>query len=148
MFSCWCCSITVTNAFLTYSLTTTLFVNRHLYLNIMYIYCGPDRRNNLPVGVSDWFTESIDARFNVLPSLYFQMTFCVITLCLWIMIIISVFVLCTCITVSDFILLRNRVYHVDRTDFRYWRSCVSKILLHVTHHAALPMQPQQRHFYI
>ena len=25
------------------------------------------------------------------------------------------------------------------------RGCVAKILLHVTHHVALPMQPQQRH---
>ena len=48
-------------------------MNRHLYLHIMYHCCGSDRRNNLRVSVSDWFTESIDARFNVLPSLYFQM---------------------------------------------------------------------------
>ena len=50
-------------------------MNRHLYLNIMYRCCGSDRRNNLRVSVSDWFTESIDARLsiNVLPSLYFQM---------------------------------------------------------------------------
>ena len=47
----------------------------HWYLNIMYRCCGSDHRNNLRVSVSDWFTESIDARLsvNVLPSLYFQM---------------------------------------------------------------------------
>ena len=39
--------------FLTYSLTTTYFVNRHLYLNIMYRCCGSDPRNNLRVSVSD-----------------------------------------------------------------------------------------------
>ena len=39
------------------------------------------------------------------PSTFFLVYIfkCVITLCIWIMIIISVFVLCTCITVSDFI---------------------------------------------
>ena len=76
---------------------------------------------------------------------------CVITLCIWIMIIIPVFVLCicTCITVSDFIFLRTRVYHVDRRDYRYWRGCVAKdFITHVTHHAAVPMQPQRRHFCI
>ena len=41
--------ITLTNAFLTYSLTTTEFVNNHLYLNIMYRCCGSDRLNNLRV---------------------------------------------------------------------------------------------------
>ena len=35
--------------FLTYSLTTTEFVNSHLYLNIMYLCCGSDCRNNLRV---------------------------------------------------------------------------------------------------
>ena len=49
------------------------YYSRHLYLNIMYRCCGSDRRNNLRDSVSDWFTESIDARFNVLPSLSFQM---------------------------------------------------------------------------
>ncbi len=34
-------------------LTTTYFVNRHLYLNIMYRCCGSDRRNKLRVSVSD-----------------------------------------------------------------------------------------------
>ena len=85
------------------------------------------------------------------PSTFFLVYIfkCVITLCIWIMIIISVFVLCTCITVSDFIFLRTRVYHVDRRDFRYWRGCVSEdFITYVTHHAALPMQPQRRYFCI
>ena len=99
----------------------------HLYLNIMCRCCGSDRRNNLRVSVSEWLTRDY-------PSTFFLVYIfkCVITLCIWIMIIISVFLLCTCITVSDFIFLRTRVYHVDRRDFRYCRGCVAKILLHMS----------------
>ncbi len=113
--------------FLTYSLTTAEFVNSHLYLNIMYRCCGSDRRNNLRISVSEWLMRDY-------PSTFFLVYIfkCVITLCIWIMIIICVFLLCTCITVSDFIFLRTRVYHVDRRDFCYWRVCVAKILLHMS----------------
>ena len=52
---------------------------------------------------------------NVLPSLYSQM----FTLCIWIMIIICVLHVCTCMTVIDFIFLCTVVYHVDGNDFRY-----------------------------
>ena len=87
----------------------------------------PDCQNNFRVSVSDWFTESIDARLsvNVLPSLYFQMChhamymnndhhFCIY----W----------CTCITVSDFISCAQELIHVDRGDIRYWRGCLVKLL--------------------
>ena len=36
------------------------------------------------------------------------------------------------VTVSDFIFMRTVVYHVDWKDFRYWRGCVAKILLHLS----------------
>ncbi len=95
-------------------------------------------------------TDSLSRLTRDYPSTFFLVYIfkCVITLCIWIMIIISVFLLFTCITVSDFLFLRTRVYHVDRRDFRYWRDCVAKILLHVTDHTALPMQPQRRHFFV
>ena len=125
-------------------------MNRHLYLNIMYRCCGSDRRNNLRVSVIDWFTESIDARLsvNVLPSLYFQM--CLITLCIWIMIIISVFVLCTCITLLKwFHILRTRVYSCRSKGFSLLTRLPSEAFsTHIIHHAGLPMKPQRRHFCI
>ena len=123
-------------------------MNRHLYLNIMYRCCGSDRRNNLRVSVSDWFTESIDAR---LSSTFFLVYIfkCVITLCIWIMIIISVFVLCTCITVSDFISCALEFIHVDRRDFRYWRGCLAKLLVHMSFTTRrCQCKPQRRHFCI
>ena len=50
-------------------------------------------------------TDSLSRLTRDYPSMFFLVYIfkCVITLCLSIMIIISVFVLCTCITVSDFI---------------------------------------------
>ena len=61
----------------------------------------------------------------------------------------------TCATVSDFIFLRARVYHVEgMTTYvttiiiahqatRYWRGCGAKdfIITYVTHHAVMPMHP-------
>ena len=56
-----------------------------------------ERRNILRVSVSHWVIDAILA-VNVLPSLYFQMFHHAMYM---IMIIISVYMLCTCITVSD-----------------------------------------------
>ena len=63
--------------------------------------------------------------------------------------------LCTCITVSDFIFLRTRVYRVEGMTIIYYYNCTpgdtlltrlrgegaKDLFTHVTHHPALLMQP-------
>ena len=56
----------------------------------------------------------IDARLSVTLLFFLVHIFkCFITLCICIMITIRVFILFTRITVSDFIFLHTRVYHVE-----------------------------------
>ena len=97
----------------------------------MYRCCGSDRRNIFRV-VS--VTDSLSRLTRDYLSTFFLVYIfkCVLTLCIWVMIIISVFVFCTCITVTDFISCALEFIHVDRRDFRYWRGCLAKLLVHMS----------------